>query len=724
MSRSMRRSFPLLAPFLLAVLAGEAHAQRSARAVRTVTPPVIDGRPDDAVWTLATPIGELLQIDPIEGDPTERTEVRILYDADHLYLAARAFDRDPAGIIGTTRERDAFLDADDRFEILFDTFRDRRNAFWFQMNATGSKGDALLSDNGSDFNKPWDGIWEGKAAIDELGWAIELAIPFKTLNFAEGLETWGFNVLRFVGRKNERMRWNNGRRDISFFTVAEAGLLEGIADIRQGIGLDVVPSFVSSWNEDRSGGGDADVLGDPGVDLFYKLSPNLTLSLTVNTDFAETEVDARRINLTRFPLFFPEQRDFFLQDAGNFAFGDQRSRGGGGTLPFFSRRIGLVDGEIVPIVAGGKLTGRVGDYNLGLLDIQTGDTTTEAAGDLDGQNLFVARVSKNVGAQSRIGGIVTNGNPDGTADNTVVGIDGLYRTTSFRGDKNLVATAWALKSDTEGVSGDDASFGAALRYPNDVWQWGGKFEEVQADFDAALGFVPRRDMRTYSADVSFEPRIERDVRNLEFGLATQVVTNTDDVLETWETELQPLGIAWDSGDEFRIELAHTHDELREDFEISDGILVPAGAYDFTRVGVEFDAASKRRINGEAGISVGEFYDGRRTDWWIGLGLRTEPLLTSSLELRQSDVDLDGGEFTTQVAGARANLSFSEELSWNTVVQWDNVSEAIGLNSRLRWIPRPGQEVFLVFNETLDENGDGLSPVFQQVAFKISYTIRL
>src|SRR5262249_22568261 len=275
--------------------------------------------------------------------------------------------------------------------------------------------------NGGGFNKPWNGIWDASARVDSEGWCAELALPFKTLNFAEGLDTWGFNIQRTIGRKRETDRWTCTSRDYSLFNIYRAGDLHGLEGIRQGIGLDVVPFFAAHWRNDRQDGEDHTLLGEPGFDLFYKIIPSLTFSLTVNTDFAETEVDQRQINLTRFPLFFPEKRDFFLQDAGLFDFG-LNSGGGGGpgsgdraVVPFFSRRIGLSpDGEEVPIVAGAKLTGRAGDYGIGMLDVRT-----DSLGELEGQNLFAGRITKNVGEQSTVGAILTHGNPEGTGDNTV-----------------------------------------------------------------------------------------------------------------------------------------------------------------------------------------------------------------------------------------------------------------------------------------------------------------
>jgi len=717
---------PLVALSML-LLGAETFGQRTARAIRTETPPTIDGDLTDAVWEQAIPLEDLYQVDPLEGvPPSERTEIRILYDTNTIYFGIRLFDREPDKIIAATRERDASLEADDRIEMVLDTFLDKRNAFFFQMNPSGSKGDALITDNGADFNKPWDGIWEGKSRVDALGWAIEMAIPFKTLNFKEGLDTWGFNLTRYIGRRTERARWNNYNRNVSLFTIAEAGELSGIEGIDQGIGLDVVPFFTTNWEKDRTGGGDSDTFLEPGVDVFYKITPNLTLSLTANTDFAETEVDERQINLTRFPLFFPEQRDFFLQDAGNFTFGNQGNRGSGTRFrPFFSRRIGLVEGEEIPIEFGGKLTGRTGEYNVGVLDTLTGDESVGNGDDrmtVESENLFVARISRNLGEQSRVGVIVTDGDPEG-GDNSVFGVDARYRTTSFRGDKALQGTLWALHSETDGASNNETAYGASLSYPNDIWSWSATFMEVQKNFDAALGFVPREDIRQYNADITYEPRIDEYIRSLEFSVETEAVFDTDDVLETWETEVQPLGILWESGDRLGFEFEHIHDELREDFEIVDDVFIDDGAYDYFRGRIEIDTAEKRKLSGRTGTTGGSYYDGTRWDWWLNLAYRTGPLFTTRLEYRENYVDLDDGDFTTRIAGMRTSFSFTPDLSWNTFTQWDNQSDTIGVNSRLRYIIRPGRDVYLVFNQVQQEDNGSFYPRTQDVAFKIGYTFR-
>jgi len=689
--------------------------RRAARAMRTDTPPRIDGVLDDAVWARAEPIGELIQVEPIEGAaPSEASEIRFLYDQDHLYIGLRLFDSDPGAIISTSRERDAFLDADDLVMIVLDTFQDGRNAFWFQVNAAGSKGDGLITNGGQDFNKPWDGIWESRARIDELGWTVEMAVPFKTLSFAPGLETWGLNVSRTIGRRQEHLRWSGADLDLGFFNMAVAGTLSGLRGIRQGIGLDVVPFFVADWTNDRVAG-DKDLTGDPGLDAFYKITPNLTLALTVNTDFAETEVDQRQINLTRFPLFFPERRDFFLQDAGQFEFADL----GTDLIPFFSRTIGLSDtGKVVPVLAGAKLTGRTDGISLGVLDVQIDEFEEQPS-----ENLFVARVSRNVGEQSTIGGIVTWGDPNESADNALYGVDANFRTSSFLDDKNLHASVWGLQTHTEDLSANDIAYGASVFYPNDLWSWWLTYKEIQANFNPALGFVPRTDIRKYTSGLVYEPRIGGSIRQLEFSADGAVFTDTDDRLETADVEIQPFGIEWETGDAMRVEAVFVHDELDEDFEISEGVTVPIGEYDWARAGIEAESSSRRDLSCYAALTLGDFFDGERLDYLAGLIWHPGPLFSGSLEYLQNDVDLPGGEFQTQILGVRSYFSFTPSLSWNTFVQWDNVSQTVGVNSRLRWIPEPGQEIFLVFNETLDEAGSGVVPLFQQVAFKITYTFR-
>src|SRR5436190_3872097 len=358
----------------------------------------VDGVLDEPDWEAVAPIGEMLQREPRQGEKaSEPTEVRLLYDSQNLYIGVMCYDSAPDEIIGTQMSRDADLTDDDRIEILVDTFHDRHNAYYFSTNPLGAFVDALIIENG-EINKDWDAIWLVRTRRSEKGWSAEFAIPFKSLGFHRG-QAWGFNVSRTIKRRLEEDRWASPRLDLEFFQVSEAGEISGLDTIEQGRGLDVRP-FLSN-RALSSGGSENGASVDAGADIFYNVTPSLKWTTTINTDFAETEVDARQINLTRFPLFFPEKRAFFLENAGAFNF--LNSAEDADVIPFFSRRIGLLEGEEVPILAGTKLTGKARDYEVGLLAVRT--RATDLAGAKD---FRVARVKRNILKQSYVGGIFTS----------------------------------------------------------------------------------------------------------------------------------------------------------------------------------------------------------------------------------------------------------------------------------------------------------------------------
>ncbi|MEO6709844.1 MAG: DUF5916 domain-containing protein, partial [Planctomycetota bacterium] len=579
----------MIVPIHLAIpwLQTGADTRPSAVVARTAIAPRIDGVLEPEVWGSATSIGPLTQVEPHTGaEPSERTDVRILYDSEQIYLGIRCFDREPEKIVATQASRDAELDPDDRIELVIDTFLDRRSAFYFQMSPAGSKGDALISGDGSDYNKPWDGIWQGVTAIDAQGWVAEIAIPFKTLSFAAGSSTWGFNINRAIKRRNEVDRWASPTLDAQVFQISRAGDLTGLHGMKQGIGLDVVPFGVATWSKDRVAD-DEDLIGHGGADIFYKLTSNLTASLTLNTDFAETEVDERKVNLTRFSLFFPEKRDFFLENAGIFRFADLGSE----LIPFFSRRIGLSPtGDEVPILAGTKLTGRQDDWNIGVLDVQTDDQQGT-----DGENLFVARVSKNVGEQWAVGGIVTRGDPQTDRENLLYGFDANWRTNDGFSGKRTTASLWYLDTDTQGSTGDSAAVGASLNYPNDLWRWRVGAKQIDDNFHPALGFVPRTGVRIYDAQLSLNPRISGEVRQLSFAIANQLFTDLDDEVQTNAFTATLIGVEFDSGDELALDLDLTREVLDQPFAITPSVSVPAGTYDDTGLRLEFESALKRPV---------------------------------------------------------------------------------------------------------------------------------
>jgi len=695
-----------------------------------VEAPSIDGALDDAAWSRASAIGALVQVEPVAGAlPSQRTEVLLCYDSRNIYLAVRCYDDEPESVRATQRRRDAWLDPDDRVEFLLDPFLSRRNAFWFQVGAGGSKGDALITKNGSNFNKEWDGIWYGEARRTSAGWQVECAIPAATLNFREGNSSWGFNIRRRLRRTNEEARWASPDPRHFFFSVAQAGTLHGIEGLDQGLGLDLVPFAVGRYEspepdplDDPMGQGDIDRTGDVGFDAFYRLTPNTKLSISVNTDFAETEVDERRVNLTRFPLFFPEKRDFFLEDSGVFFFGSGGRRGRRGSselLPFFSRRIGIdADGQEVPILAATKLTGATDQLSFGLLDVQTRDS-----GSLSAKNLSAGRASYNLGAQSDVGMIWTHGHPTEELRSDTYGVDLNLRTNDFRGGENLRFSSYLLRSDTEGVGRNDLAYQARLSYPNDEHDASLEYAVVEENFDPALGFVRRSGVKNYQARYSWNPRLSGAIRQLRFRIDPSLTTDTDNDLQTARTVLQPLGIEWDSGDEFSLRVMHTSEVLDEDFDITDDVTIPVSRYDFTRVEAELETSSSRMLSGSLEVEVGGFYDGRREDYRLQLELRPGAWGNFSTELERNQVHLPGGDFDVNIARLRADLQFSTRVNWSNFIQWDDESDAMGLNSRLWWILAPGRELFFVINQGWTANADTFSPTDLEVSAKVGYAFR-
>ncbi|MBW2244794.1 MAG: carbohydrate binding family 9 domain-containing protein [Deltaproteobacteria bacterium] len=416
----------------LASLSGAAEEPPLAQAVLVSEAPTIDGYLDDPAWRQAFKIEDFTQVVPVTGaEPSERTLVYVARDEQNLYLGIRCYVRDPSTILAKRMQRDDSLFYDDRFAIVLDTFHDRRNGYFFQINPIGGRRDAIFE--GEVFMVEWDGIWHAEARIDEKGWVAELAIPFQTLSYDPETDTWGLNLLRGIRRDNERTRWADPTLNRSFMNMSHAGILEGMRGISQGLGLDIKP-YLSLGYEDDPDKDKSKVIAEPGGDIAYKLTPSLTATVTANTDFAETEIDEAQSTVTRFALFFPEKRDFFLQDAGIFEFADLQHKvvspdgdTDANARPFFSRKIGLTnDGKEPAIHVGGKLTGRIGRFNLGLLDVQLEDH-----GDVRSRNLAVGRVAMNLLGESKLGAIVTNGDPNSNDDNTLVGTDFNHTRTTW-----------------------------------------------------------------------------------------------------------------------------------------------------------------------------------------------------------------------------------------------------------------------------------------------------
>jgi hypothetical protein len=683
------------------------------RVVRVDEGPEIDGQLDDPVWERATVIDRLIQAEPQQGAPiSERTEIRILSDLDNLYFGIRAYDRHPERIIAQKMLRDADLWSEDRIGIALDTFHDRRNGYLFEANALGAKLDALI-ENG-EFDGNWDGIWYAKARIDDEGWILEIAIPYKTVSFAPDGDTWGMNIVRVIRRRDERARWADPYPQKSFLNMEDAGILEGMRGIRQGWGLDLKPGaalrHIDDPIEDRSS-----TKFDPSLDAFYKVLPSLTAALTVNTDFAETAVDERQVNLTRFDLFFPEKRDFFLQDAGIFEFGGLVDN----ARPFFSRRIGLdEDGEPYDLLVGGKLTGRTSRFNIGVLD-----TYVDEHDGVDDQNLFAGRVSANVLEESQLGVIATSGDPSSNEDNHLAGVDFFYRNSDVRDNQVLIGRLWYQRSFTPGLDGRENAFGGILEYPNDIVEWRLGFSEIQENFFPALGFVNRTDIRQYDTHFRYRIRREGFLRTIDTKMWSNLVTDTDNNVESAYVWYDFLELRSERDDEIELFWHFGYEQLDEDFEIHPGVVIPPGRYEWHRGGIEAELGETRPLGGRVVVSYGGFFDGERLEIEALLRWRPSAHLLFSAEYIHNEVDVSEEHFRTRLARVSVNISFTPDLSWNTFAQYDNLTDTIGINSRVRWIIVPGSEFFVVFNQDLLTDGWSVTRGRTEPVAKLVWTFR-
>ena len=700
-------------------------------AVQRVTGKIqVDGLLNEPVWRDNPNIGDFVQNAPHSGEsPTEATQVWLAYSRDALYIAVRCQDRSPRQVVATEMRRDADLDDNDNIEIVLDTYHDHRNAYYFATNAVGALVDGRITEN-QDPRMEWDGIWNVRTRIDDQGWTAEFEIPFKTMGFSPGMQTWGFNVSRRVARLLETSRWASPSLDVQLSHAAKAGEITGLEGPSQGVGLDVKPYGIAGFNRDIETGKGTEATGDAGVDFFYRVTSNLVSSTTINTDFAETEVDARQVNLTRFELFFPEKRSFFLEDAGVFDFAQS---GGGGyhhsndLLPFFSRKIGLVDEREVPIRIGEKLTGKLGRFDVGLLDVRTGDLKEQGNVLVPAANLAVGRVKANFLSQSYLGAMFTSGDPTGLTHNSLGGADLKLATSNFlKSEKNLSLTLFGSKTRTTGLRGRDNAYGGVISYPNDLISGEYKWMKMEENFNPALGFVPRPGVRISSGRIEAAPRPDIwNIRQMRFSLNYSDYYNLrQGAAETTELQVSPLSVEFNGGEELSYEWSRSTERLFEPWEIRDGITVPAGKQRFSSHSVRGSTSQTKPFSIGADFATGSFYSGTRRELGLEFTWRKNRHLSTALEVEQNWVRLKEGSFNATVLMYRLDYSFTPLIGLTSFVQYDTDSQNIGLQSRLRWILTPGNEFFIVFNQGWEQDRlDRFQSAQTRFRVKLNYTFR-
>ena len=653
--------------------------------------PKIDGDLGDDVWQKALPAGEMFQIFPGDKVPaSEATEFRVLYDESNLYIAIWSFHKNLEEITDNAgNEADAF--EDDWVGVVLDTFHDKRNSYAFLVTPNSLRVEMLSSDNGRNQNLNWETVWTARCGIHDWGWAAELAIPFKSISFDEKATKWGINLARSIKSTNESISWANGRPGADAANAAEAGVLLGLKDLEQGLGLDAMPFLTSKYSKDRMKNAD-DFDFDGGIDLRYRFSPSITTQLSVNTDFADVEADHRQYNFTRFNESFPEKRGFFLEDAGIFDF-----TAADGVSPYYSRKIGLsASGEVVPIHLAAKVTGRTKGYNFGLMDVLV-------EGDDHPRNVFVGRVRKNMANGSTVGLISTLGDPRSDATSFSLGTDYQRQNNKFLGKNNLLTKAWVLGSYSGGDNhpGMEGAYGASAAFWNRDFLLFGGYSEMEDNFNPALGYVWRNDFRKYNTHFSYNPNYDNtdwlQTSIHEYGF--EIYTDTGNNLIDTKQRFQPVSLVFASGDTIAIKSNHHTDRPSQSFTIF-GATLPSRKYEWWNHTLSFDSSSKRKISGGVALNRGALYESPGTRYEGSLNFRLWKKFLFGVDYAVTTIDWETAPQTKlKVATGKATINFSPDLFISNLIQYDNDSDSVGVNSRLQWEYKPGAKFFFVVNQS-------------------------
>ena len=714
----MRRSQPSLTMMVLAALisvpSGLASAQTGIpdklQAFRVETPIKLDGILDEEAWAKAPRISNFTQRELVENAPaSERTEVAVVFSGRDMTIGVWCFDSQPDQIVAQKMKWDFDYGTDDNFEVVIDTYGDKRNAYFFAINPNASQADSLIVDNGRKTNSDWNGVWYAAATKTDKGWFAEIRIPFSTLKFSAAAgQTWGINFERNIRHKREQVRWQGWSRDSSIQQVSRAGTLEGLRDLaRMGI-FEFRPYAVAGAEKERALA--AVKRADLGLDFSYLVNPTVKMDFTVNPDFAQVESDQMIVNLTRFSISLPEKRQFFLESQSFFDFSLGRARS------FYSRRIGIVQGHETPILGGARFLGKMGGTTIGAMVLQTGRIDVA-----NPTNFSLVRVKQDLGEESTVGllaiGSVQAGHFNGTG-----GVDALFSTSKLFGDKNFQFGGAFAATYTSGI--EDAS-GSAHRlfisYPNDLVEFSGSWERAGMGFNPEVGFLSRRSYQVFETEFKISPRPKflPWIKQMEFK-PLELSYYLDDVTHEMQSvymEFRPLGLSLKSGDSFEFNIQRNAENLTEDFEIRDGRVIRAGRHWATRGEVQFETVEGRPVVASLGVNWGKFYDGRSTEWEAQVAWKPNKYYSLSLAYQRSDIRLPDGGFAIDEVVARMNFSLNPKLYGAVFAQWNNDENKVLFNFRVTWIPKPGASLYFVLNQF----GDTLDP---RSALRLNKTVAM
>ena len=695
----------------------------------------LDGKLDESFWNSISGISDFLVQEPIEGGiPTENTVIKIAYDNKYLYIGAIFYDSDPEGIKAFKMRKDAPLNTDDRFMWILDTYLDGRNAYFFEINPRGLMGDGLLSiGQGRSLNKDWDGIWRPWTHIGDYGWSAEIRIPFHTLNFDPKISSWGINFQRTIRRKNEEILWTGYKRNQGIFRPQDAGLLIGLENISQGLGLELVgygKAEASKVEKDLGEGYIKNGNIDAGLDINYNITPGLKASLTLNTDFAETEVDDRQINLTRFPIRFPEKRDFFLEGANIFRFAPSS-----GVYPYFSRRIGLQSGNPVPISFGGRFIGKIGKVEVAAQQVRTKKTDF-----IDSEDFSVIRVKQNFLKESSIGILYTRRHTNKgkdfvppLPDRNTLGVDLSLNTSTFLKNQNLQFQAFAILHNPNSLDNTDKNVwdrsarGLRFNFPNDPWSGSLSYREFGVFYDPAVGFSRRNSFRRVEPRIRFSPILEKSpiIRELQWELSFENLMSLGWKKLTQNIRLTPLSIRFESGDEISYQFIRNFERLEYNFNIlgDNSIIIPIGNYTNWSHQIEIETANHRKIVYELELISEGFWSGKRTEYQNNLTIRPLEGINLSFGYIYSKVNLKEGNFKTNLIRILGDFDFSPFISFSSNVQYDDISKQIGMNNRFKYTLTPGSDIYFVYNHNWIGDKGKYKTTSMLGATKITYTQR-
>ncbi len=675
-----------------------------------------DGVLNEDVWQKAMHISNFTQRDLNFGEPvSERTETAVLYDKNTLYIGIWCYQKDASKIVAKNLNRDFDYETDDNFQIIISPFNDNRNGYLFVINPNGARADVQVY-GGEDGNKDWNGVWDAKTTITDEGWFAEIYIPFTTLQFKKGsVLNWAINFERDIVSENEQALWQGWSRDYSIFAVNNAGRLVGLKNIAFAKRFELKPYGLAGWQH-RDGEQDKFPL-KIGANLNVYLSPTLKLNLTSYTDFAQVEADRIPVNLSRFSVFYPEKRQFFLEgyDMYNYYLGDRNNA-------FYSRQIGVEDGEQVPIIAGARLYGKVGKNNIGFLNIQEGKTDSVSS-----TNNTVFRYKRDIGKQSYIGGIFTN-KINNTTSNQVFGIDAAYQTSNFLKNKNLVVSgSFTASTEHFKYQKNAITYRAFIDYPNDLIDNFMAVGSMQGNFNPELGYIRRTNYDSYSWYFRLAPRVftKYGVKRLilkPWGF-TAYYTHTTGELESFRNETRPLGAVFQSGDRFEVNFIQSFDRLDESFDLTDHISVPVGKYWMYKYELQFETFQGRRLWAFLLYNWGGFYTGKIKTFESELGLNINKHLNLNGNYTINFVSLPEGDITTNEISLYLNYAFTTKLNFSLFAQYNDLDEVMLYNFRLHWIPKVGSDFYLVYNlgyEDRIKEIEYLKPQTTDAAVKLVY----